>query len=111
MCPALLTLLTLAVLLASLSFGIRTEKVLSSGWSLSIPGRPAQAVRLPHTWNRGDGADGGCYYRGEGTYTREINLTDDDLRARLYLRFGAASLKATVKLNGQVVGSHRGGFS
>ena len=71
-----------------------------------------EQVTLPHTWNALDGQDGGNdYYRGTGWY-RKVLTIDDSLRSRrVYLRFEAASLVATVFVNGTEVGTHRGGFA
>ena len=67
-------------------------------------------VDLPHTWNTED-ATSANYYRGPGWYRLHLTLPTHLVGRDLYLRFGAASLKATVYINGQRVGEHRGGYS
>lgn len=69
-------------------------------------------VTLPHTWNAVDGQDGGNdYYRGKCWYTKQF--TKPALRAdeEAWLEFGGANMVAEVYLNGQLLGSHAGGYS
>ena len=76
----------------------------------SFEGEPFAPVTLPHTWNALDGQDGGNdYRRGTGTY--QIRLPDPTPGKRQYIEFQAANHIATVRCNGQTLGSHEGGFS
>lgn len=69
-----------------------------------------EQVSLPHTWNALDGQDGGGdYYQGLGTYKKTIVKPED--AAKTYIRFGAASKKAEIYVNGEKLGEHSGGFS
>jgi hypothetical protein len=68
-------------------------------------------VTLPHTFNAGDGEDGGGYYRGPGWYRRELDLAPQPPGRRLFLQFDGAALNAEVFLNGARVGSHAGGYA
>jgi len=68
-------------------------------------------VMLPHTFNAGDGEDGGGYYRGPGWYRRELDLAPQPPGRRLFLQFDGAALNAEVFLNGTRVGSHAGGYA
>ena len=73
-----------------------------------------EEVALPHTYNAIDGQDGGNdYYQGIAWYKKTLNLEDipEGFRENVYIRFGAASKRADVFLNGTMVGSHDGGFS
>ncbi len=71
-----------------------------------------EPVTLPHTWNALDGQDGGNdYYRGTGWYRKVLPIEDSLRSKRVYLRFEAASLVATVFVNGTEVGAHNGGFA
>ena len=73
-------------------------------------GQPFEEVTLPHTWNALDGQDGGAdYHRGICTY--EIRLPDPAANKRQYIEFQAANHIATVWCNGQMLGTHKGGFS
>lgn len=68
-----------------------------------------EPVTLPHTWNAQDGADGDdYYYRGTCWYA---NIFSRPAGECVYLEIPAASLIASVYLNGQHIGGHQGGFS
>jgi beta-galactosidase len=71
-----------------------------------------QSVDLPHTWNGLDGQDGGDNYRrGAGWYRRHVAVDAALGGRRLYLVFDGASLVADVYVNGELLGTHRGGFA
>ena len=73
-----------------------------SGWQL---------IDLPHTWNNLDGQDGGNnYYRGIGWYRLHLKTDPGWTDKALYLKFDAASIKASVFVNGKLVGTHAGSF-
>lgn len=44
-------------------------------------------------------------------YTKEIEISPEDLRGRLFLHFGAVDYFAEVYVNGQKAGSHAGGYT
>ena len=44
-------------------------------------------------------------------YRRKLTLTESDLSGVLFLHFGAVDYKATVFVNGEKVGTHKGGYS
>jgi len=44
-------------------------------------------------------------------YRREVELTEEDLADRLHLHFGAVDYEAEVWVNGESVGTHRGGYT
>jgi beta-galactosidase len=68
---------------------------------------------VPHTWNAIDGQDGPAtpYYRGVGWYRRHIAVPEDLRGHRLYLQFDGSNILTDVYVNGQLVGSHEGGFA
>ncbi|MBI2513118.1 MAG: glycoside hydrolase family 2 protein [Opitutae bacterium] len=84
-----------------------------------LPAVPAPAVteawsevRLPHTWNAQDGADGGGdYARGTGWYARRFTLGPEWAAKRVFLECDGASRAARVFLNGRLLGEHVGGFA
>ncbi len=100
----------------------RPVQPLEAGWRF-LKGDPADAalpsldtqawlkVTLPHTFNAGDGEDGGGYYRGPGWYRRDIDLAPQSPGRRLFLQFDGAALDTEVFLNGTRVGSHAGGYA
>lgn len=69
-------------------------------------------VTLPHTWNVADGQDGGGnYFRGDGWYRRHLKVDPSWAGRQIYLQFDGANRSAEVFLNGERIGSHRGGFA
>jgi len=94
----------------------RRETVLTHGWTAD-----GEAVTVPHTWNAEDGADGpnGLKYRHHHnsvgapgiarkcvTYSR--SLPDIAPGRRLFVKCGGAAVNATVAVNGEIVGRHKG---
>lgn len=73
--------------------------------------RAWDSVRVPHTWNVGDGDDGGGYFRGDGWYRTRFSLPPGWSGKRIFVQFDGANRTAEVWLNGKRVGSHRGGFA
>ena len=69
-------------------------------------------VTLPHTWNALDGQDGGNdYYRGACWYRKHVVIPSTDAGKVIYLKIGAANTAASVYINGQLIGTHAGGYS
>ena len=66
-------------------------------------------VRVPHTWNAIDGANGGAYYRGIGWY--RLTVEPPAAGRRLFLDFGGACLVSDVWWDGQYAGHHAGGYA
>ena len=119
----LVALFFVAVVGTRSSAGPRIDRLIDEGWTF-MRSNPVGAfaaqfddskwerVSVPHTWNALDGQDGGNdYYRGVGWYRKALMVEDSLREKELYLRFDAVSLVATVFVNGQEVGMHRGGFA
>lgn len=71
-----------------------------------------ELVRLPHTWNAEDGADGGNdYYRGTCWYVRELAVPELAEGEEAWLEFEGAALTATVYADGTELARHEDGFS
>ncbi len=99
---------------------VRADTRLDSGWQFN-QGEVAGAeqsdfnaagwpsVSLPHCWGAEAAQKGEKFYSGPGWYRRELEATPQAGK-RFFLRFEAATLVADVYLNGQLLGSHRGGF-
>ena len=69
-------------------------------------------VNLPHSWNAIDGQDGGNdYYRGTGYYAKAFEKAELPPSECYYLEIQGANSSAQVYLNGQLLGSHHGGYS
>lgn len=69
-------------------------------------------VTLPHTWNDGDGQDGGAdYERRACWYAKELEVPGRRENDRVYLEFDGVNSVSTVYLNGNKVAYHEGGYS
>jgi beta-galactosidase len=118
----LVLVMALSVVAPALAREPRPVQSLNADWRF-LKGDPADAaapsldtktwlkVMLPHTFNAGDGEDGGGYYRGPGWYRREVELARQPPGRRLFLQFDGAALNTEVFLNGIRVGSHAGGYA
>lgn len=76
-----------------------------------LKGESGEVINLPHTWNNLDGQDGGNdYFRGSCVYSKVVDInkkSDNDY----YIEFRGANAVATLYINNQFVGEHKGGFS
>ena len=91
---------------------MRKSIPLNKGWTFYKPGEAARKVTLPHTWNNLDGHHGGNdYYRGECRYECTLPEIPRGETDRLYLEVPAAGLNADVRLDGETVLRHEGGFT
>lgn len=71
-----------------------------------------EKVDLPHTWNAFDGQDGGNdYYRGEGWYRRSFPWRQEYEEKQLFLEFEGSNIQTDVYINGQLAGTHKGGYT
>lgn len=71
-----------------------------------------EMVDLPHTWNAVDGQDGGNdYYRGKCWYVKRLPQMKLERDEQLWLEFRGVAMMAEVYVNGQLAGSHDGGYS
>lgn len=69
-------------------------------------------ISLPHTWNNLDGQDGNSNFKkGTGWYRKDMIIPADYQGKRVFIRFGAANLDATVYINGNQIDVHHGGYS
>ncbi len=105
----LLFLLSISI---SVLYGQRKEINLNHNWQFSKSGSPTQIVTLPHTWNYDALGGQWDYFRGLGSYIKEIKLSAQDLKdSKAFLRFGAANSRAVVYVNSRYVGEHKGGYT
>ncbi|WP_052431121.1 glycoside hydrolase family 2 [Robinsoniella peoriensis] len=68
-------------------------------------------VNIPHTWNAEDGADGGSYYRGDGWYRKKLGWDSAYNNKRIYIEFLGVNMQSDVYVNGDKVGTHKGGYT
>ena len=92
---------------------MRTDIKLMQGWRFTGPDGSETALDLPHTWNALDGQDGGNdYWRGVCTYRTAFEKPAFDPETqRVYLEFRGVNATAAVRLNGETVMTHDGGYS
>ncbi|MBO4370337.1 MAG: glycoside hydrolase family 2 protein [Paludibacteraceae bacterium] len=86
---------------------------LNNAWQLTTAAsKQVKTVDLPYTWNGEDGQDGGNnYFRGEGVYTKEVEVPADWKGKTVYMKIGAANMETTLSVNGEQIGSHIGGYA
>lgn len=77
-------------------------------WEFSKDGSKWTTVTLPHCYNADD-SQSKDYFRGEVTYRREIDIKND--KVDHYLCFEGAAQSCKVRINGDVVASHKGGYT
>jgi len=97
----------------------RETKQLLDGWEFSQRSGTLKeasafeyhAVRLPHTWNAQDMQMGSAFYEGQAWYRRNLRLSTDQKKRKVFLRFEGVGQVAQVYVNGRLVGEHKGGYS
>ena len=77
-------------------------------WEFSKDGSSWESVTIPHSYNAVDGHSP-KYYRGEATYRSSFKA--NDVKRPHFLLFEGAAQAATVKVNGELVASHKGGYT
>ena len=91
---------------------MRKTIAFNTDWKFYKTKENYEVVNLPHTWNAIDGQDGGNdYYRGRCIYEKEFSMPEHSSEECIYLEIPAAAYSAEVRLNGELVGTHEGGFS
>ncbi|NOR33082.1 MAG: hypothetical protein GQ579_00220, partial [Bacteroidales bacterium] len=69
-------------------------------------------VDLPHTWNDIDPFDDkDGYHRGTCWYQKTIELNEKWREKKIYLYFEGVNQVASVYLNGECIGEHKGGYT
>jgi beta-galactosidase len=69
-----------------------------------------ESVNLPHTWNANDTTDVITGYRRDASWYRKALYIESEPNKRYFLHFEAAQMKAAVYVNGQLTGTHVGGY-
>ena len=116
-------LLISVLLILSLKLMAKESTIINSDWKftksvvlnaeqIAFDDTSWDNISLPHTWNALDGQDGGNnYYRGIGWYRKHVVIPSGFAGKIVYLKIGAANTSATVYINGQLLGTHTGGYS
>jgi len=91
---------------------MRSKSDFTDSWTIFMPGREGEAVRLPHTFNAVDGQDGGNdYFRGRCLYRKEFAAPEHTADEEVWIEFEAVAMEAEVTLNGIGLARHEGGYS
>ena len=81
-------------------------------WVFTGQSGKKETVNLPHTWNAGDGQDGGNdYYRGTCSYEKSFKRPEINDKNRVYLQFHGVNASARTILNGKEMCTHDNGYS
>jgi beta-galactosidase/beta-glucuronidase len=86
--------------------GFRQEQL--KEWEFSKDGSSWQTVTVPHSYNAEDGHSPE-YYRGKATYRCDLKVSD--VKKSHFLYFEGVGQAAVVKVNGEQVASHKGGYT
>lgn len=91
---------------------MRRIQNLMEDWTFVNHDGTENQVNLPHTWNAIDGQDGGNdYYRGACSYRKTFSKPVFSGEEVVYLEFAGVNASADVKLNGNDISYHDGGYS
>ncbi|MBQ9172996.1 MAG: hypothetical protein IJ161_04585 [Bacteroidales bacterium] len=118
-------LLPLFLLFVPALLGAREVKPLNDGWTFvkgfvktgPVAGttfggsKAGDPVTLPHCWNTEDFQTEGEYYRGYGTYTRTLDIPEDVIGKRVFIKFEGAGSHASLLVNSSFVGEHKGSYN
>ncbi|MFH0991110.1 MAG: glycoside hydrolase family 2 TIM barrel-domain containing protein [bacterium] len=87
------------------------EENIASVDQLSLSRQQWISVDLPHTWNRFDVVDQEPGYRRSiGWYKKELSVPELKADLRLMLYFECVNIKSEIYVNGELAGSHIGGY-
>ena len=70
-----------------------------------------KTVNLPHTYNDEDFMNDEGYYRGLGSYLKEIEVPESWKGKRIFLKCEGAGTTAAVFVNWNHVGTHKGAYN
>lgn len=78
--------------------------------NIMIP-KPEKTVNLPHTYNDEDFMSDAGYYRGMGSYLKEIEIPNEWKGKRIFLKCEGAGSTADVFVNWKHAGTHKGAYN
>ncbi|MGJ9386189.1 glycoside hydrolase family 2 protein, partial [Salipaludibacillus sp. CF4.18] len=70
-----------------------------------------EPVKVPHTWNTVDGANGFDFYKGACWYRKEFSVGKVEQDNKVFIEFEGSNSVTDVYVNGHYMGQHRGGYS
>ena len=68
-------------------------------------------VNLPHTFNEHDFMSDAGYYRGEGTYIKELDVPETWRGKRVFVKFEGAASVANILVNFSQIAVHKGAYN
>lgn len=91
----------------------RIIKTVNSGWEFKLDNSEnSEIVNIPHTWNAQDAfEDNITYYRGKGTYKKEIFIPESWMGKSIFLKFEGSNQETKVYINDSLAGEHIGGYT
>lgn len=112
----------LLLVIAGTACAHRVTQTINDGWKFSLYAGDASAadfdvagwtdISIPHTWNAKDAEDEiPGYYRGKGWYRKAIVVEELIPGQKVYLKFEGSNQVTSVFVNGQLAGTHKGGYS
>ena len=93
---------------------------IKDAYSFELDDREWENVSIPHTWNNIDGQDGTVggksiketdYFRSDCWYRKQIFIDNEDKDKQIFLRFQGANIQIELFVNGNSVGTHKGGYT
>ena len=91
----------------------REDQLLNKNWNFSLDrDQEITEVSIPHTWNAKDAfTEGSQYYRGKGTYSRQLKIPKKWQQKSIFLKFEGSNQLTRVFVNEQLLGEHIGGYT
>ena len=85
---------------------MKAVKLINENWLFTKEG-VSEVVNVPHCWNAVDGQNQPNYYRGNCSYKKTL----EGLSGITIVRFEGANSVAKVFANGNLIQTHKGGYS
>lgn len=73
--------------------------------------QPDTVVNLPHTFNQKDFMADEGYYRGEGSYTKVIDVPESWRGKRIFVKFEGVASVADIQVNYSMLTQHKGAYN
>ncbi|MDR1092095.1 MAG: DUF4982 domain-containing protein [Prevotella sp.] len=109
------------LLLSVTAFAQREEKTINDGWRFiqqdvmgaeqtGFDDKQWENISVPHSWNS-DAYTVKNYYRGTAWYRKSLFVPQSDSNKQLFIRWEGVNHSASVYINGQFIGEHKGGYT
>lgn len=115
------TTLFLFLFLSVTTFAQRQEKTINDGWrflqqdvigaeQVGFDDKQWGNISVPHSWNS-DAYTVKNYYRGVAWYRKALFIPQTESDKQLFVRWEGVNHSASVYVNGEFVGQHKGGYT